>query len=341
VYYAACCCEGPAPVCSCGDFRYASIQWAFGDRRVPNLLYDDKCDAFCQRARFTSWINQINRYSAGKIYMICGFSGGATLYTTEDMPDQFQRFDPSSVVVLETEQNTRFDTETVPSILNCCNPSSLYCFNDPGTYVSIDNKTSSLLPFDVLDLPGGFGPSYNATASTYVIRGDQFGADFPTEFKDRIEPNLYYRRTTVTCSWRLNFRRFSYSFNPFFEPYEESSVDDLLGPIQGSPFSQNVHQIKQVSLIGDECDAHAIGTNVVTYGAPFNLPIGAGNELPGGTSLQDSYPQTCGPWNVTIPCCQPFTFGPTFGQYDSFFITEFDGGLFSLEFFDDPPPELP
>jgi len=337
MYYAACCCEGGSdPVCFCGEFGYASVSWSVASRASgPNGL-EISPDRVCSRGAAESDFEDRLQYTEGKVFMKCA-SGSGTRYETASIPPGLQPFDPSSVVVLEVDRVIRFDIFRVPEILDCCDPPNLFCGTPPGTYVQIDSHDGSLLPFDPLDVfqnqPSAM--KFSPTASTFVTRGDQLS--IPSEFRDRINPSRYYRKTTVECSWSLMMRRFFYRFDPFAidEPQEESGFEDVLS---GGAFGGvNVHKVTKVADVGEECDAHAIGEDVVTYGGS-----GSGSEFPFSSVFTFDQDLTYGPVTYFPGCCEDGReFGPTTGSLNVFSIQELDGGTFSLEFTDEPPPELP
>tara|TARA_R100001510_G_scaffold57512_2_gene65908 strand:+ start:7391 stop:8428 length:1038 start_codon:yes stop_codon:yes gene_type:complete len=345
MYYAACCCEDPAPPCECGEDKYASVSWAMSDRYTPYFVNQNECDRVCFRNRFTSFVDTYRRYTSGKVYMRCD-TGTGVRYNTASLPPSRRTFDRDSLTVLATDQIFRLETYDAPAIYNCCDPPGLYCFDQPGTYRQVFSRNGSLYPFDPDDPAGDFGgfASINPTASTRVDRGLYIRSSVPSQFFDLIDPNKYYRKTTVTMTWRLWMKYFEYDYQPFFEPYEtRDEYDELSG---GGFGSQNIHTLTKVALIGDECDAFAIGDPVVNYG--FAGFIGGGgpgvteSELPISSFLDFSSDETCAASTYFKPCCQDSsTFPETYGSSLSYFSSEADGGLFGLEFTDQPPPELP
>ena len=137
-------------------------------------------------------------------------------------------------------------------------------------------------------------------------------------------------------------RVFRYTYDPFFGT--ETDVSDILSPYGGGGFLTNAHFITQVSEVGNECDSHAIGENVVTYGAAgFTGGLPDGLELPAANypiDVQQDF--TCPQQFYSRPCCESDGVFPETSGTRSFLTgSELDGGIFSLEFMDDLPPPAP
>jgi len=341
MYYAACCCGNSAPICGCGDYRYASVQFAIGERDINPIELRNHPDQFCSRSRndFISDVTTV--YSEAKVFMVCGYGGGLPgTYRSNDMPNQFLRYDPESLVVLYSEAYSRFRVQTNQAILNCCDPPGPYCpeadppfHPGPGTHTSITTKTGSLLPFDPLDMPPGTG--FSPSATTYVQRGDLLKSAVPVEFHDRIDDATFYRKTTAGISFRAILRRYTFVRDAFFPELDGETVEDVIVP--GGGFGGGGSYIRfatQISEIGLECDSHSVGSPIVTYSSS--------SELPAVSINYSETDQSAGPYTFSIPCCDgETTFGPTYGTTATTISQELDGGIFNLEFFNEPPPEVP
>jgi len=343
MYYAACCC-GSGAVCGCGDYTYASVSFALASRDLDPVSFENDCDRICARNRYNTTTNTLTKYTEAKVFMRCGNNSSFPgTYRSTDIGNQFQTFDPDSIKVLETVSDSRFNTFRAPNVPNCCDPPGNICF-DTGQITDIRTVTGSLLPFDPVD-PQPFTAGMNPSASTYVARGDSMVGSIPEPFRDRIEPNTFYRKTSCRLVWSLMMRVYIYNFDPFFGT--ETSVSDVLSPYGGSGFLDNVHEITQVSEVGNECDSHAIGTNVVTYGASGYTSSGGGLsgglELPAANyyiNVQEDF--TCPAQSYNRPCCESDgVFPETSGTRSFLRGIELDGGIFSLEFMDEPPPPAP
>ena len=345
MYYAACCCEDPAPPCECGENTYASMSWALADRVVPSHIFDSKCDIICQRNHYESFIDTRRRYTSGKVYMQCD-TGSGVRYTSNALLPQFRKYDRDSLVILETEMRTRFRTFDVPQIYDCCEPPGLYCFEEPGGYYQVSSRNGSLLAFDPDDPDAAHTPNatigITVTGSTRVDRGSYIVNQVPPEFRDRIDENRYYRMSVASCSWNLWMQIFETYEQTYFPPRSES--DEYIEASAGGFGGSNFHKVTMVGDVGEECDPFAVGDSVVTYGVAIIADPFFGYELPHSSVDVTSTDSTCGPWTYFPQCCDSSegrTFGPTNGNIVSTDILELDGGIFNLEFTDEQPPEAP
>lgn len=334
MYYAACCC-GSSPVCGCGDYTYASVSFATAVRYINPIVFQNLCDRPCRRGHALAESDVTTKYVEAKVYMRCGTSGGLPgTYRTEDIPNQFQKFDPDSVKILETRQMSLIETSFRPELLDCCGEfASNICF-ETGQFTRIKTASGSLLPFDVLDPDGGPCAGVLPEGSTYVARGDQF-ADAPVVVSS--QPNKYFRKTTVGISWSLLFRTFYYEQGTDGN-VETSETTELSGG--GFGCTQNILSVRRWSLVGDECDSHAIGTEVATQGS---RSPGVWYDLPFTDYINVAEEVNCNATTYFANCCDPLNqpWPATSGSIDFTIGTEQDGGVFNLEFMDEPPPPAP
>jgi len=340
MYYAACCCNGGPPVCDCGDYTYASVSFAHAHRNVGPIIYEAKCDRVCRYNHAYSTTSLSTSYVEAKIYMKCG--GPQTidgLYSTSYVNPPFQKFDPDSVKILYSSSGRTLESYRGDTITDCCEPPFRYpiCYHQGqrGSYLRTD---ITLLPFDVLD-PGGDGgidpfPRIVPEALTVVRRGDEFvGApDVVTN-----QPNKYFRLTRASMTYILD------GLKDYYRRSVDGYIEEYIIPYRvGSTLNGGMYQsVERWSLIGDECDSHAIGTEVATLG---RRGLGAYYDLPYADYLNISDDNVeCPATTYFASCCDPLNqpYPATSGTIDYTTGSEQDGGIFSLEFMDEPPPTAP
>ena len=339
MYYAACCCNGGAPVCGCGDYAYASVSFAHAIRIISPIVYQALCDRPCRQGHALAESAVTTYYVEAKVYMRCGGTGGTDgVYQTDQMLPQFQKFDPDSIKVLYTLQANLIETNYRPTITDCCEPpfQSLICF-ETGQQTRIRRTTGTLLPFDVLNPDGGVCARVNPGGSTYVARGDEFGGGAPDVVTN--QPNKYFRRTQVSMNWSLLAQKNSYR-QDYDGSVEESTTTELVGG--GFGCDGITQTVERWSIIGDECDSHAIGTEVATRG---KRSVGSAFEdLPWTDYLNIADDNVeCNATTYFASCCDPLNvpYPATSGTIDYTIGSEQDGGVFNLEFMDEPPPPAP
>jgi len=334
MYYAACCCGSGSPICGCGDYTYASVSIAHSRRDIGPQLVQQKCDRLCRRGHSLVESATATYYAEAKIYMRCGITNDTDgRYTSEEIQPQYLKFDPASVSVLYSENQISYETEYVPEVLDCCEPpfQSNICGTE-GQRSATRRLSVDLLPFDVLN-PASPSTFVRPFASTVVRRGDEF-LSAPDVVSS--QPNLYYRRTNASVTWSL------LALRDYYRQTYQGNVDQSLTEVVIPPggFGSGVTQaVEQWSLIGDECDSHAIGTVVATFGRSGSNSV----ELPYSNITNINEPTNCNPQQYFAQCCDPLyrEYPASTGNDDYTFGTELDGGTFGLEFMDEPPPLAP
>ena len=339
MYYAAACCCNSGEICFCDNAKYASVSFLVGKRSIGLTGFENKCDRVCRRNHQYSQGSFSSTYVEAKVYMKCGGPGSIPgVFSSEYILPQtgLQKFDPGSVVILDTDQGYSLEIYTVPGDeMDCCEPpfQNTVCY-DPGQRTSFSTGNTSLLPFDVLN-PDGASAELKPIASTVVKRGDQFAADAPAEVLS--QPNKYFRLTYCSMTYNLLERSFYYSRNA--SGHIEDYVNDRYcggGFGNGTPVRRS---IRKYSLIGDECDYYATGEEIVTQVDSSGFrPVPYANyqnfQGPSYCNEYDYTPGCCGIWEFRIwPATEGFNNFSTGG--------EANGGIYGLEFFDDPPPDLP
>lgn len=332
MYYAACCCDRPPPACNCGDKQYASVSLirSFSGGEGPYI--QRYCDRICSRGAADSYHDHKTHYCEIKIYMKCDPSIGSAGYNSAAVSPSRKTFDDQSLVVLYTEDMADFRIFTRPFIPNCCDPpDNNHCGPAPeGLYTSLTTRTATLLPFDPLDLSFPF--VLDPDASTFVGTGSFIQNQIPVDLNVELDPNTWYRKTSCALGFKLPARRFEY-----VKPYTgavETSVTDFT---TGGPFGIPIRlEATKISEIGSECDPHDPGSEVITF---------AGNrEVPSDNLFNSSGPNDCREQTEGLACCgSGATVTSPAGQTQTDFTVgnEIDGGIFSLEFSDDPSPFLP
>ena len=340
MYYAAACCCDSGAVCECGEEKYASVSFLISARQLGYTGFTELCDRVCRQIHRNAFGDVAQQYVEAKVYMKCGgpnttpgvFSSGYILPQSG-----FQTFDPGSIVILDTKQSWSLESWHIPGDeLDCCDPpfQNPYCYGGPRQRTSFSTGNSSLYPFDVYNPDGGPCANVTPTASTKVAMGDDFGGDAPAEVQ--AQPNKYFRKTSCSMQYNLLERWFWYDRDA------DGNVDDYdITRLIGGSFNCGgaILKIRRWSLIGDECDYYATGEEIVTevYSNGWHpTPLVNYSNFQG--------PTYCGLQEYTPYCCgidERRTFDPTEGFQDITLGGESNGGIYGLQFFEDPPPDLP
>lgn len=339
MYYAACCCDRP-PTCGCGGLTYATVSFSFSQTGGIGPVVTEQCDRICRRDSGETFHDIRTRYAEAKIYMACDTSTtSATDYSTQSpQMDGFQTYDAENLVILETASEVDFSTWTIPFVGNCCDaPFNNDCdpsnFGLGGRYVELFSETETLLPFDPLDI--AFPQLLQASASTRVVSGS--GVFIPNNIGGiEIDPDLFYRITTCEVLWRLPLLVQTYDQRA--DGTIETSESTQLSGDFGGP---STARITRVSEVGPDCDAHNPGKEVVTWVGDENAT--SPELVPSDSRIYWDNNTDCPAESQQLSCCGPdqtveSPAGTT--TRSNIFGSQYDGGIFSLEFSDDPPPTL-
>ena len=342
MYYAACCCDGPPPACNCDGKQFASVSFAVSFLGGLGPILVDECDRICRRNGAEAF-HDLNRYYVeAKVYMGCGGSAIDTYYSTAALnDDQVETYDAQNLTILHIDNYMNFQIEERPFVQNCCDPPyDNECFTS-GLRYFIDSRYCTLAPFDPYD------DSINLTASTYVRRGDLLENAIPANLRDDIDleldPARWYRKTKVAVSYALE------GIGNEYRRDWSGSVESSTGPCgNNSPINNKLTVINRslvrIADVGDECEPHNPGAEVVTYTeslSPQNIMIGF--ELPYTNVVVDTSTTNCPEQVESLDCCDDATVTSPAGETvaETVIGSEVDGGIFNLEFKDEPPPDLP
>ena len=330
MYYAACCCDsGPPPPCTCGGLSYAKISARYS--RFSNFLTSGQsCDVPCERNKLGSLLSTSTNYFDIEINLGCtSTSGGVTYSTNTPLLNNRFKVNPDRFSIGYRFQYRVFATETRVALMSQCDPPHNQCNNVPGQYHSILDEEKNIDLFDPLQniIIGRADP----TVSTTVMPGGL--VELPPEVADTvaIENQMWYRFTSFSFSTVVD------TINTRYKKEMDGTVtNEIENDSDAISFS-----IKNLRLIGDVCEPHSQGSELVTYAGTYANPriLSYSNTETENTTTdcpERREPVACsGPvWDYHVVPAHQVT-----GQSSR--SENIEGVVFGLEFTDESPPFLP